>query len=326
MNRRVSVAMATYNGALHIRAQLESIAAQSRLPDQLIVSDDGSTDETYFILSEFARTAPFQVRVLRNEVNLGYCANFNVALRETDGDLVFLSDQDDVWFPNKIEHMISVAERYPNALMLMNDAVLTDGALRDSGLTKLGQIGSAGLDLSSFVMGCCSLIRRELLDMSLPIPAGFNAHDGWLAWFADGVGAKHVERDVLQYYRRHENNESQFVANTLSRVTRLGALTHSVRRTLFDKKFREKVESQVEQVEMFAAGVRRAITRSPRVYGEDLAQLLAATEVRLSILRRRREIRKMAFVPKMMAAWSLLQRGGYQQASGIKSFFRDLLV
>jgi glycosyltransferase involved in cell wall biosynthesis len=149
--------MATYNGAKYIGEQLESFLIQSRQPDEVIISDDCSTDGTWEIINSFSASAPFEVIVLRNTRNLGYSANFNSALTRTTGDLVFLSDQDDVWFPHKIEHMVSFAENNSDALLFMNDAALTDGNLNDVGLTKIGQFMSAGMSLDSFVMGCCCL-------------------------------------------------------------------------------------------------------------------------------------------------------------------------
>ena len=119
---KISIAMATYNGARYLRAQLQSFVDQTRQPDELIIKDDCSTDGTETIVREFGKTAPFKVEFHRNQQNLGYCGNFNAALMRATGDLVFLSDQDDVWFPEKIEHMIGVAERHPEALVVMNDA------------------------------------------------------------------------------------------------------------------------------------------------------------------------------------------------------------
>jgi len=141
---KISIAMATYNGAQYLEAQLQSFVDQTRPPDELIITDDCSTDGTADIVYEFAKTAPFEVVFCRNEKNLGYCGNFNAALMQTTGDLVFLSDQDDVWFPEKIAYIAEVAERNPEMLVVMNDAALTDGGLNEVGLTKIGQIRSAG--------------------------------------------------------------------------------------------------------------------------------------------------------------------------------------
>src|SRR4051794_15860948 len=94
-----SVAMCTYNGARFIGAQLASVAAQTRTPDELIVCDDRSTDETVAIVQKFADSAPFRVRLHVNEENLGSTKNFERAVSLCEGDLIALCDQDDVWLP-----------------------------------------------------------------------------------------------------------------------------------------------------------------------------------------------------------------------------------
>src|SRR5690554_4347702 len=210
---KISIAMATYNGAQYIQEQLQSFVDQTRKPDELIITDDCSSDQTEAIVREFAKTAPFAVEFHRNEKNLGYCGNFNAALMKTSGDLVFLSDQDDVWFTNKIKVMVQHANENPQAMVLMNDAELTDGQLNALGLTKLGQIISGGLSSSSFVQGCCCLIRREHLKTCLPIPTEYKSHDRWLVQISEAMNSKCIVNNTLQYYRRHEENESHFIAN-----------------------------------------------------------------------------------------------------------------
>src|SRR5882757_11091931 len=101
--KTISIAMATYNGGKYIRQQLDSFAAQTMLPSELIVTDDGSSDNTLEIIAEFVATAPFPVRVERNEKNLGYRANFMKAASLCKGDLISFSDQDDIWLPQKLE-------------------------------------------------------------------------------------------------------------------------------------------------------------------------------------------------------------------------------
>src|ERR687894_3003245 len=103
MPARFSVAMCTYNGARFVAEQLASVAAQTRPPDELVVCDDGSTDETCRLVEEFAARAPFPVRLFVNERNLGSTRNFGRAVALCEGDLVALSDQDDVWHPEKLE-------------------------------------------------------------------------------------------------------------------------------------------------------------------------------------------------------------------------------
>jgi glycosyltransferase involved in cell wall biosynthesis len=100
---RVSVAMATYNGERFLPEQLESIAWQARPPDELVVSDDGSSDRTLEITREFADRSGFDVIILRNDVRLGAVGNFFRAMSSCTGDLIAFSDQDDVWHPEKLE-------------------------------------------------------------------------------------------------------------------------------------------------------------------------------------------------------------------------------
>ena len=118
---KISIAMATYNGAAYLQEQLDSFLAQTRLPDEVVITDDCSTDETLEIIKGFEESAPFNVHWEQNEHNLGYTGNFNKALIKTTGDLVFLSDQDDVWFRDKLEQVERYAAEHPAALVLMND-------------------------------------------------------------------------------------------------------------------------------------------------------------------------------------------------------------
>src|SRR5699024_2733469 len=103
-------------------------------------------------------------------------------------------------------------------MVLLNDAALTDERLNVAGVTKLGQIRSAGLTDSTFVMGCCITVRKEFLDLILPIPKDFPEHDNWIVNLAEGIGQKKIVAKVLQFYRRHENNESNFIANQLKEI------------------------------------------------------------------------------------------------------------
>jgi len=111
--RRLSVAMCTCNGAPYLRAQLRSLAAQSRVPDEVVVCDDVSSDATCDIIADFATRAPFPVRLHVNARRLGWTKNFEQAVALCDGELIALSDQDDVWYPYKIalHHLCTAVSR-----------------------------------------------------------------------------------------------------------------------------------------------------------------------------------------------------------------------
>jgi len=321
---KISIAMATYNGAKYLREQLDSFVAQTRLPDELVITDDCSTDNTIEIIQAFAATAPFAVRWEQNEKNHGYTGNFNHALMKTTGDLVFLSDQDDVWFPEKLAIMERYALDNPTALVMMNDAALTDATLNDTGLTKQGQIASAGLDQSAFVMGCCAVVRRELLDICLPIPAQFKGHDDWIVKMAEGVGRKHVVPDVLQWYRRHEENESQFIANSTTKVTRGMVVRRNLMNAIASGNPQEQLSTACDQTLLFLEGVQTASRHAEEPLASALAEYSIKLEEQLSAVEQRKIVRKKSRLVRLPAIFDLWRSGGYVNFSGMKSVIRDL--
>lgn len=319
---KISIAMATYNGAHYLQEQLDSLKNQTKLPDELIVTDDCSTDRTEEIVLEFAKTAPFEVIFSRNSQNLGYCGNFNEALMKTSGDLVFLSDQDDVWFPEKIEYMVSLAQDNPRALVLMNDASITDGNLKDTGLTTIGQIQSAGFELSYFAMGCCCLIRRELLDICLPIKKGYKAHDVWILAFARCLDARTIEPKVLQYYRRHGKNESQILVNRTTKVSHIDFLLYAIRNIKDNKK--EKFIVSRYQTQLLLDGVQDATERSSSERKNKLEKMSIKLKNEIIIHDKRYSIRSRNIVIRIMLALKAYNQGIYKSGYGLKSMLRDI--
>ena len=328
---RTSIAMATYNGAKYLQAQLNSFLAQTRLPDELIITDDRSTDETLDIIRQFAESAPFPVVWSQNEQNLGYGGNFNAALQKTTGDLVFLSDQDDVWFPEKIERMVAFAESEPKALVLMNDAELTDAALCSTGLTKLGQIRSAGFSEMNFVMGCCAVVRRDLLDLILPIQPEIRGHDNWIVSIGDGLRRKRVIPEVLQYYRRHGDNESQCIVNRTKRVTAWSifceVLSEKMRRlnqsSVYDKSVQISSKSLYEYI---LEWVPEAADHAPSWLKQDFNRFYEELIILVKVMRTREYIRTLPLSKRAIKAISLWQDGGYRYFSGVKSACRDVFM
>ena len=321
---KISIAMATYNGAKYLKAQLQSFIDQTRQPDELIITDDCSTDDTEIIVHEFAKVAPFTVEFYRNEKNLGYCGNFNAALTKTTGDLVFLSDQDDVWFAEKIEHIIGVGDRHPKCWILTNDAYLTDSELTEVGLTKLGQIRAAGMPIERYVMGCCCAVRRELLDLALPIPKTFDAHDAWLVWFADGLKRRYVDERVLQYYRRHENNESDFLANRLVRMTKFAFYKESLTKA-FSKSAEELELAKIERLKIFRSGVQEAKQKGTPALLIQLNGLHESISMSIQSMEVRADIRKQPFFTRILSAIAYWLKGGYSSRHGFKGLMRDLI-
>lgn len=214
----LSIALCTYNGAVFLREQLESIAAQIRPPDELIISDDQSTDNTLRLIEEFAATAGFPVRLSVNQSNLGIARNFEKAISLCRGDVIVLSDQDDVWHPDKLESVERIFEAKPELSLVFSNAELVDETLRpldetlfdwvhfDAEKQRLVRSGQA-LDLQlreNLVCGCTVAFRANLRELVLPIPAdGPLIHDGWIVLLIAAVGEiDFISRPLLKY-RQH---------------------------------------------------------------------------------------------------------------------------
>lgn len=209
---KISIALATYNGASHLREQLESFARQSHQPDELVVCDDGSTDRTVEILRNFQSASQFPVRIYLNERNLGYSKNFEKAVSLCEGSVIFLSDQDDVWFDKKLEVVSGVFSSNQAIHVVVNDQEITDGNLVPSGRTIFMNNRALGYTEDWITAGCCTAITRQFRDLAVPFPAELVAHDGWLHRLGVALGVRHVLHEVLQYYRRHEKNTSSPIA------------------------------------------------------------------------------------------------------------------
>src|SRR5918998_1154668 len=132
---RVSVAMCTYNGESLVRDELESFLTQTRLPDELVVCDDRSTDGTVAIVEQFARNAPFDVRVHVNERNLRYTKNLEQVIGRCTGELIVLADWDDVWLPEKLERLEAAATGADGIGLVFSDAEVVDTELRPLGFS-----------------------------------------------------------------------------------------------------------------------------------------------------------------------------------------------
>ncbi len=217
---RISIALCTYNGAAYLKEQLDSIASQSRLPDEMIVRDDHSTDNTVEIIRSFIRNAPFPVHFEINLSNLGFCRNFETAIQQCGGDIIFLSDQDDVWHKDKIRNMLSYLKQFPDAGGVFCNAVVTDHLLHPKGFTAWDTIGFNARKQEQFRKGKAfeQLIRRNMATgatlafrasfkkLILPIPDSW-VHDGWIALLIAAVSGMGIISEPLLYYRQHGDNQ-----------------------------------------------------------------------------------------------------------------------
>jgi glycosyltransferase involved in cell wall biosynthesis len=209
----ISIAMTSYNGERFIREQLASFVEQKRRPDELVVCDDHSTDGTADLLHEFAKTSPFPVRVVVNEKRLGIIENFEQAVRLCTGDIIFLSDHDDFWHPEKLASHEEIHESEPDVGFVFSNALVCDEASKPRGFTlfefqhmnesRLATIAHGGLfDLylrSPRVNGCTMSFRASLRDTILPIPSTA-LHDAWFCLLLSALTqTRYIERPLMHY-------------------------------------------------------------------------------------------------------------------------------
>lgn len=219
-----SVVLSTFNGARHLRVQLESLADQTELPGELIVADDGSTDETVSLVEEFRRTAPFPVSIVENESRLGYGASFLNAARSAVGDYLAFCDQDDVWRPDKIEVALESLERFHGSLFV-HTARLIDEHGRVTGSFRQGITRDAVRPPLthapwSVYYGFSMVFDRSLLSVVDVAKRGRHtfehdgllSHDLWIYFLGTTLGTTILDRRPLADYRRHGTNVTPAVS------------------------------------------------------------------------------------------------------------------
>jgi len=216
---RISIALCTYNGARFLGAQLESIALQTRLPDELIVCDDCSTDGTLELVEKFAAKAPFRVSFSKNEVQLGVTKNFERAISKCTGDIIFLCDQDDYWLPEKLSRVALPLALDERIGLVFSNAMVTDSVLNQFGYTMWETVGlntKRRLKLNSdkalsvlirrcVVTGATLAFRSNLREHIVPIPSAC-FHDAWIACVAAARSRIVVIDMPLIMYRQHDAN------------------------------------------------------------------------------------------------------------------------
>ncbi len=321
-NKSISVAMCTYNGEKFLKEQLESIAAQTRLPAELVICDDRSTDSTADIIQNFAGSAPFPVRFNLNSVNLGSSAkgitkNFEQASRLCTGDLIVPCDHDDIWFPQKLAYMAQMMEEDPELGGLFSDAQLVNdkGALKGillsetTGLTlkeqeKLARGEALPILLAmTKVYGSSLMFDARLLDKILPVPPHW-WFDAWVACVVALHSKLAFTPEPLYFYRIHP---------TQSVGASLPTLSERVKRWKLSAKDYWK-DSEPQLTDLYS---RLAAEDSPR-----MEPYLEYIRGRMDLLRFRAELpsnplsRAIKVIPKT--------RNYHRYFNGWKSMVKDL--
>jgi glycosyltransferase involved in cell wall biosynthesis len=204
--------MATYNGAKHIHKQIASILPQLTAHDELIVSDDGSADNTIAIIKAFNDT---RIKVFNNVKTKGPTGNFENALTKARGEIIFFADQDDEWLENKVQVHIELHQKYD---LVISDAVVVDeegniiyNSFFEERGSKSGYFNN--LTRNSYI-GCCMSFNQKILAYSLPFPPNIHMHDWWIGLIAELKGKPFFCTQKLMNYVRHTNNASPTLGNS----------------------------------------------------------------------------------------------------------------
>lgn len=211
----ISVCIATHNGEKYIKEQIKSILPQLSDDDEIIVSDDGSTDNTISIIESIDDSRIRVVSYENKNKNLPSVEkatlNFYNALRHSNGDYIFLADQDDVWTDDKVSVTLGYLKDYP---YVVSDCYVTDGDLNVVSETrflaseKVHYNKYAALVLSTPYQGSCTAFGREVLEKAMPFPNHLQSHDRWIGDVAAFFFGVKIIPEKLIYYRRHEGTAS----------------------------------------------------------------------------------------------------------------------
>ena len=316
---RLSVAMCTYNGAGFLSQQLNSILSQTELPDELVVCDDGSTDDTVSILEAFAASAPFVVCIHRNVERLKSAQNFAKCFSFCSGDVIVITDQDDVWFPDRIANTRAAFANDPALTFTFSDAPLIDDHGNDLGRTLYSSLQTVQRDRKHYergtcllqvilrcgaIYGCTMAFRANLLPLILPIPEMWG-HDGWVAVVLSAVGPS-ARLSPVTHYRQHPR---QFA----------GAGNWKTK-TRFEKTSSARAKRYESEIRLHELAIDAVQSKS------ELRQLLLpALHERLRFLHKRLDVR-LGGLHELPSLVRLLYGGDYNRhGSGFTSALKDLL-
>ena len=325
MKSRISVILAAYHGEKYIGEQLESISRQTRLPDEILIGDDSRNDATHQVVESFRHQYPGTLRYIRNPEQLGFVKNFINLAEHAAGDMIFFSDQDDVWFPEKIETLVSELEKRPNIQLLVCNSELVDEDMNSLGETSFSGVKDLSRKLDEINVGkgffylingkiCCSghnmVMRKTFLPVLEQMPASFFSHDHWLQCSAGFFNAIYICERKLTKHRRHKRNVSVF-------------LKLSVKQNLW-RRFQE-IWNSSEDV-FFVANTLKDFVLFTDAYPENPNRPLLLEYSRYFSWRA--ELLQKPRWKRLLILFSSIPRLGdhYRYGFGTRSMIRDLIV
>lgn len=214
----ISVAMATYNGEKYIKDQLESILEQLNDQDEIILSDDGSSDKTIDIVKSLNDK---RIKIIEGPKK-GVIKNFENAISNCSGKYIFLSDQDDVWEKNKVQRILEIFEK-EKCNLIVHNASIVDNTMKEVPpfTTFEWRKSKKGIFKNIYknsYIGCCMAFEPVLLNKIIPIPNDIEMHDQWIGLISEKYGKSYFLDEKLIKYRRHDSNVSQMKHNSIGKM------------------------------------------------------------------------------------------------------------
>lgn len=324
----ISVAMATYNGEKYLNEQLESILKQTVLPNELVVCDDCSTDNTVNLLNDFKEKAPFDVKIFTSDKNNGYVKNFARVIEEAKGDYVFMCDQDDYWLPNKIEVVLKTFAENPKAQLVAHNAMCTNADLQPLGTTLFEFDVKRGLRYGSAIHGFVTCAKRSYLRAALPIPYCYS-FDRWLSLPAGELKVRYELDTVLGHYRRHENaityetiGKSRNFFNVAKIKIRNNFKSISRARSMEEFNYRYTRETSIVE---FAEKLRLSDGSYPEWVDLNLLKTMVdKAQIKVEAFKVRYEAIKHTWFDRFKLILYAYKKGVYKNFHGIQTAFDDL--
>ena len=323
---QISIALATYNGEKYLQEQLDSFLMQTRLPNELVVSDDCSNDNTLNIINKFAESSPFPVRLYVNNKNLGVTKNFESVIQKCLGDIVFLSDQDDIWMPNKIEIQENLFIGRSDLYFVFSDAFLFKNEVKVGNLwdslyfttEKISEFNSSNkyqvlqLLTKNIVTGATLAFRKSIFyeNIIFPIPRDmkFCLHDRWISLLLAMAGENgYALKERTIYYRQHEAQQ-------------IGASKAGMYKRL---RIKFSISSFEGELKVLANVLNQMSINSCECPGDNKELLMRY----LNHLRLRSHFQKTGFsLRNIVNLYGEIRRGNYKLfSSGYYSFVKDMV-
>ena len=233
----ISVCVAAFNGEKYIEEQILSVLGNLDSQDEIIISDDGSSDRTRRIVDDLAEKDR-RIRIIDGP-RKGLIKNFENAIVHSKGDIIFLCDQDDVWKDNKVKTVLDIFGN-TDCTLVMHDACIVDSNLKISGCSffefKKCKKGYWRNLIKNSYIGCCMAFKRSILDYAIPFPDNIPMHDQWIGLLSERVGKVEFCNEQLLLYRRHSNNASEMTHLPLGEMVK----NRSIMLKCVNKRIREK--------------------------------------------------------------------------------------